>query len=264
MDPLKICCFLASSFLLLRVCKPTKRQYLSYIYNMKKLYILFLLTISSLGSYAQSFSASNVYVSGNALFMLEGHATITNNSGSTKDVLVQRTVNNLYPGHIGYFCWFECYGQTVSLSPDVMTIPAGGSTSIFKAYVETSSISGISINNYCFFDAANTGDSVCVEYIFDATTGIEDIPAGKNFISKPYPNPASSTTSFYVNYNRDSKNPRIKLFNMLGAEVKDFAVTENKNSIKINVSDLKPGIYFYSLYLNGKNTSTGKMMVARD
>jgi hypothetical protein len=232
---------------------------------MKKIYLI--LSLLFVGSYlvqAQSFSVSNVYVSGNPLFLLEGHATITNNSTAAKDVLVERTVNNLISGHVSYFCWFECYGSSVSLSPDIITIPAGGNTSIFKAYVETNSLPGISMNTYCFFDQANTSDSVCVEYLFDGTTGIADIPAGKNFISKPFPNPASTSTSFYVNYTRDSKNPRIKLFNMLGAEVKDVTVSENKSAIKINVSDLKSGIYFYSLYVNGKSVTTGKMMVARD
>jgi hypothetical protein len=232
---------------------------------MKKLYVsaLALLICTSL-SVAQSFTASNIYVSGNPLFQMEGHATITNTSSTSKDVLVQRTVNNLFSGHISYFCWFECYTEIVSLSPDVVTIDAGTSTSVFRAYLETSAIPGISMSSYCFFDANNTSDSVCVEYLFDATTGLIDIPSSKNYISKPYPNPASEITNFYVNVLKGSKNARIKVFNMLGAEVKEIAIPENKNTLKINVSDLKSGIYFYSLWVNGKSTGTGKLMVSKD
>lgn len=236
---------------------------------MKKLYLVLCLSIGVLTANAQSFSASNVYISGSPLFLLEGHATISNNSSTSKDVLVNRTVNNLFPGHMSYFCWFECYGETVSLSPDPMTIPANSSLSVFKAYLDpytptNSSVSGISINTYCFFDAANTGDSVCVDYLWDATTGLMDIPSGKNFISKPFPNPANESASFYVSALKGSKNVRIKIYNMLGAEVKDAVVPENKNTIRMNTSDLKSGIYFYTLWVNGKNSTSGKLMIARD
>jgi hypothetical protein len=230
---------------------------------MKKLYSTFLFLISVTFLSARSFTASNVYISGNPLFQLEGHATITNNSSSTKDVLVQRTVNNLYSGHISYFCWFECYTETVSLSPDVVTINAGANTDVFRAYLETFALPGISVTSFCFFDANNTSDSVCVDYLFDATTGLIDIPVNKNYISKPYPNPASENTNFYVNLAKGNKNARIKVYNMLGAEMKDIAVPENKNAIKVSVSDLKPGIYFYSLWVNSKSTGTGKLMISK-
>jgi hypothetical protein len=231
---------------------------------MKKIYSLLIsaLLISGI-SQAQSLSASNVYVSG-PVFMMEGHATITNNSGTAKDVLVQRTINNIVPGHVSYFCWFECYGETTSLAPDPINIPAGSSTSIFKAYLESNLIPGISYVKYCFFDMANTSDSVCVDYVFDASTGISEVPTDRNFISKPYPNPAKENTSFLVNLNKGSKGSRIKIFNMLGAEVKDIPVTDSRNSVKINVADLKSGVYFYSLWVNNKSTGTGKLMISRD
>ena len=105
---------------------------------------------------------------------------------------------------------------------------------------------------------------VCVDFVFDATTGFADIPTGKNYLSKPYPNPASATTSFYANILKGSRNSRIKFFNMLGAEVKDVPLTESKNTVRVNVSDLRPGVYFYSLYVNGKSGATGKIMIARE
>lgn len=236
---------------------------------MKKLYLVLCLSFGVLAANAQSFSASNVYVSGSPLFLLEGHATIANNSSSDKDVLVQRTVNNMFTGHESYFCWFECYGSVVSLSPDFMTINAGSSIDVFKAYLDPytltgTSVSGISMNTYCFFDVNNPSDSVCVDYLWDATTGLMDIPAGKNYISKPFPNPANESASFYVSTLKGSKNVRIKIYNMLGAEVRDAVVPENKNSIRVNVSDLKSGIYFYTLWVNGKNSTSGKLMIARN
>ena len=230
---------------------------------MKKIYsTLMLLAFGALSSFAQnSFSISNVYVNGDPAFMLQGHATITNNSSSAKDVAVTRTVNNLYPGHVGYFCWFQCYPPNVSVSPDFITIPAGGNINLFQADVETNAVSGVSYNTFCFYDANNPSDSSCVNFVFDATTGISELTNNRNYISKPFPNPSSETASFYVNVMRGSK-ARLKLFNMLGSEVKDLPIAENtRSSIKVNVSDLHAGLYFYSLYINGKSTLTGKLTV---
>ena len=193
---------------------------------------------------------------------MEGHATITNISASSKDVSVQRTVNNLFSGHNSYFCWVQCYSSGTSVAPDNITLAPGENTDVFRGDLETFAISGISIVSYCFYDVNNPSDSVCVEYIYDATTGLSEAVSGKNLISKAYPNPASTTTSFYVNLAKTSKNARLKFFNMLGAEVKDVAVLQN--TVKVNVSDLKSGIYFYTLVVDGKSTTTGKLMVSRD
>jgi len=229
---------------------------------MKKIYLIALFTMFCIGVQAQSLTATNIYFSGDPAFFMEGHATITNVSSTPKDVTVQRTVNNLFPGHNSYFCWVQCYGSQTSIAPDNMTLVPGENTDIFRGDLETFGISGISIVSYCFYDANNISDSVCVEYIYDATTGLNEAVAGKNYISKAYPNPASTTTNFYVNLAKTSKNARLKFFNMLGAEVKDVAVLQN--TVKVNVSDLKSGVYFYSLIVDGKSTTTGKLMVSRD
>lgn len=231
---------------------------------MKKLYILFVLVIGSLTANSQSFTATSVGISGDPAFFMEGHATITNISSTSKDVSVQRTVNNLFSGHNSYFCWVQCYSSQTSLAPDNVTLNPGDNTDIFRGDLETFAVSGISIVSYCFFDVNNTSDSVCVEYIYDATTGIADIPAGKNYISKAYPNPASEFTQFYINLNKGVKNAQVKIFNMLGAEVKSVPVTDTRNSLKVNVSNLKGGIYFYSLFIDGKSTSTGKLMISKN
>lgn len=216
-----------------------------------------------------SFTATNAYVSGDPLFLLQGHVTITNSSASTKNVLVQRTVNNLVSGHDSYFCWFDCYGSSVSLSPDYLEIAGGSSVNDFRGYVDTytltnTSVPGISYNTYCFFDQANPADSVCVDFVFDASTGLAEIPTDRNYISKPFPNPASQITNFFVSTLKGSKNVSVKIFNTLGSEVKNIPFNESKGPVRINTSNLKPGLYFYSLWVNGKSSGSGKLMIGKN
>jgi hypothetical protein len=232
--------------------------------KMKKIYLLVCLVVISLGVNAQSFTLSNTYFSGDPMYFVEGHTTITNISNTPKNVYVQRVVNNLAPNHNSYFCWVQCYSAQVSTSPDFITIQPGADTSIFRGDLETNLTPGNSTVTYCFYDANNHGDFVCVDFNYPTFTGLADSPAGKNFISKAYPNPTSDVANFYVNIEKSGKNATLKFFNMLGAQVKEVDVTNAKNSIKVNVSDLKAGIYFYSLWVDGKSTTTGKLMISRN
>ena len=230
---------------------------------MRKLYILLAAIVFPVVASAQSFTATNQYVSGDPFVFLEGHVTITNVSGSTKNVLVERKVNNVTPGHVSYFCWAQCYAPFVTLAPDTVVMGAGTDTDIFRGDLETNSINGISVVSYCFFDAGNPADSVCVEFTYDATTGLADLN-GKNFVSKAYPNPAVDNTNIFYNLARTTRNAQIKVFNMLGAEVRTFNLSETKGTLKISVKDMKPGVYFYSLMADGKSAASGKFMVTRN
>jgi hypothetical protein len=232
---------------------------------MKRFYVAFMgLILTAFTVNSQSLTATNQYFSGDPLFFVEGHITITNVSNSPKDVIVERVLNNIIPGHVSYFCWVNCYSAQVSVSPDHITLQAGEDTSIFRADLETNAIPGVSYVNYCFYDQNNPSDSVCVEYVFDITTGIQDIPSDKNFISKAYPNPSATVTNFFVNVAKGSKDARIKFYNMLGAQVKEVQVTDFRNSTRVNLAGLKPGIYFYSLVVDGKSTGTAKLMISKD
>jgi Secretion system C-terminal sorting domain len=235
---------------------------------MKRILLLTVFMFVSMFGFSQSFSISNVYISGDPLFFLEGHARITNNSSSTKNMLVQKTVNNLFPGHHSYFCLVQCYDTSTVLALDTLAMPALTTTGTgnlpgFFADLETNSASGISIVSYCFYDAFNVSDSACVEYVYDATTGLTDL-SGKNYVSKAYPNPAIDNTTIYYNLARATRNSQIKIFNMLGAEVRTYNIADSKGTLKIPVSGLKPGVYFYSLMADGKNAATGKFMVTRN
>ncbi|MDQ3049646.1 MAG: T9SS type A sorting domain-containing protein [Bacteroidota bacterium] len=230
---------------------------------MKKLYFLLSLIVIGFGAQAQTFTASNVFYSGDPLWFVEGHVTIANTGTTPKDVYVVRTVNNIVPNHTSYFCWAQCYTAQVDTSPDFITLLPGETTDIFRGDLETNSTPGVSQVSYCFYDSNNISDSVCVEFTYPTFVGLSDIP-NKNFISKAYPNPASDVANFYVNVEKNSKNAQLKFFNMLGAQVKELNISNAKNSIKVNVSDLKAGIYFYSLWVDGKSSATGKLMISRN
>ncbi|MBN2172496.1 MAG: T9SS type A sorting domain-containing protein [Bacteroidales bacterium] len=103
-----------------------------------------------------------------------------------------------------------------------------------------------------------------ITYHSELYTSIEEMQAAVPAleISQNYPNPANGSTEVAVNL-KQAGNLSLEVTNMAGQVV----YTVNKgyahaglNKISVNVSDLTPGVYFYTVNA-GKETATRKMMV---
>jgi hypothetical protein len=78
-----------------------------------------------------------------------------------------------------------------------------------------------------------------------------------------FPNPASGQV--HISYNMvKAGNLSIKVYNILGSEVKNLlAENENPGSKKntFDISDLNNGLFFYVIQVNGTNLASGKFQV---
>lgn len=91
--------------------------------------------------------------------------------------------------------------------------------------------------------------------IADSTaTGIHTMN-GESMISI-YPNPSSGIFTIEVK----EKNTSVKIFNMLGDEVRGINTISNKEKISVDISRYAKGMY-YVRALNGKNTVTRKIVI---
>jgi hypothetical protein len=85
----------------------------------------------------------------------------------------------------------------------------------------------------------------------------------KNIISNDmmiYPNPANSIVN--VKYHlQENESGVLKLFNIVGNEVRRVDLNERNNQISFSVADLMTGIYIYKYSINGKLNSTGKLVI---
>jgi hypothetical protein len=97
--------------------------------------------------------------------------------------------------------------------------------------------------------AINAGDT-------GVPTGISNFEKNINFTL--YPNPAKNTITI------DNKSKinitEIKILDLLGKEVKKISISNN-NVHTINISELNTGIYFISLFDNGKKIGDKKLIV---
>lgn len=233
---------------------------------MKKFYLLIVLWLVAGGSlHAQSFSYQNatLYLQGDGSTILEGTVDIYNISAVDLGVKVARTNNNLAPNHLSYFCWgTQCYGPLTDTSQTTETIPAGTFNNTFKGDLNPGFSMGLSRVTYCFFDVNNPGDSVCMEFVYDITTGIDEVNKAENFVSAPTPNPADAFTSISYHLAKPASDIRLVIRNIIGSEVSQLKLNSQQKIMMLNTSSLKQGVYFYSIIADNKVINTNRLVVS--
>ncbi len=228
---------------------------------MKKTLLSALFIGLCLGSFAQSLSISNAVnnLTGPANTLMIGHASVTNTGSGTISVKVLRTQNDTAAGHSSFFCWnTACFPATTNESPFFLNLNPGDIDTTLEAKLDPLGHAGQSVVTYCFYDMDNPSDSTCVTFNFNATpVGIDEI--GSRALSVAYPNPADNYT--VIGYVAGSKNARLVVNNLLGATVKDINLAEKQSSYLLNTSDLRTGVYIYSLWLDGRMVASRKLVV---
>jgi hypothetical protein len=77
---------------------------------------------------------------------------------------------------------------------------------------------------------------------------------------KLYPNPAN--TNVTVSYNLlENETATLKLYNIIGNEVREIKLHWKNNKVSFGVSDLVTGVYIYKYEISGRIISTGKLII---
>lgn len=254
---------------------------------MKKIFTLFAITVAGLGLHAQSFQlldpdngsadVSNTtfdFWSDPSMDVIK-ELNLKNNSSSSKTVKMKRTfvsgVNTSLPDQDTIeICWNVCLAPTWGTTQTAgnVTVAAGGVASFsgngigFHGTLKPCSILGVRVVRYTFWDASNTNDSVSVVFNYHVTaTGVAENNIKQFNFSNPMPNPAAGSTSIKYDFPTSAK-AKIKLYNAVGALVKEIKIEDQIGKITIDTDELSNGIYFYSLIVNDKVAGTKKLIVS--
>ena len=228
---------------------------------MKKIIYLSIILFAATGlqSRGQSFSFQNLnnYIPG------DGTVDVFNNSAADKNVVMFRKLNYLAPLHESSFCWDLCYDPTVDTCGTSVVIPAGNFVSNAIADLQPNNSYGISRVTYCWYDAANPSDSVCLEFFYDVTLGVNELANAKSdFLSLPHPNPADANTVIAYRLSKSDADSKIVIYNVIGSKVQEIKLNAGESRIQLNTSVFKPGVYYYSLVSGSKAISTSKLIVS--
>ena len=78
-----------------------------------------------------------------------------------------------------------------------------------------------------------------------------------------YPNPASSVAILNYAILDSDKEVKIILHDLLGSMTRDFPLNPFEKTLKIDIQDLKEGVYFYTLNADGENKFTKKLIIKK-
>ena len=117
------------------------------------------------------------------------------------------------------------------------------------------------------FDSLPTGNNYAYYYIddvsvvLDTTTGINEIT--KNKFGKLYPNPNNGTMQF--TYSLMQQGAAIfELYNITGTLINTYKLQQGEsNVLLINETELKNGIYFYKVIVNGEVINNEKIVIIK-
>ena len=197
---------------------------------------------------------------------------IRNLTNGTLNVLVEKEEIQMVEGTSNSFCWGMCYTPQVVVSPIAIAVeanslndPLDGGLSFHQNIDPTYSgdpnnfITGTSIVKYYAYPETDPEDRVCVEVWF--AYGSESVSDLQVNIGQAYPNPATSTVSFNVQY---PGTLEAIVYNLLGQEVMKQTVNGmTQGKLSFSVAELQAGIYFCSFVADGNPWKTEKFIVKK-
>ena len=186
---------------------------------------------------------------------------IKNISSGSKYIKCRRYEITVAPGSSNLLCWLACYSPGVGVSPSV-NMPASTSH-LFTSHYYPNGNAGTTTLNYTFWDSLNPADSAWFTVRWNATpAGVNNSVLASANISNIYPNPASVATTISYQLN-NADNAVIRVYNLLGDEVKHLNISAKEFNVTFSVTDLEAGIYFCSFISGDKVLATRKLTVAR-
>ncbi|MEZ5014558.1 MAG: T9SS type A sorting domain-containing protein [Chitinophagales bacterium] len=81
--------------------------------------------------------------------------------------------------------------------------------------------------------------------------------SGQGPIISIFPNPVKSFATISFTYNNVD---RIGILNIVGREIKTIVPEPGNQEVKVNLSDLQPGVYFLAVYSQGNTLITKKFL----
>jgi hypothetical protein len=187
---------------------------------------------------------------------------LKNISGSTIYCKAKKIENNLLSGSKVSMCFAgHCYLSNTFITPNQDTILPDSLDKTFTGDYNVNGNIGMSIITFVFFRTNNPSDSAFVTVQFNGTgVGLNAINNEVFEISNPYPNPASSHTSFNYSFSENT-SASFTLSDITGNIIREIPIYNTQGVLDVSTNDISEGIYFYSFYMDGKMLMTKKLLI---
>ena len=182
-------------------------------------------------------------------------------------VMVRRDEMQIGSSQNSYFCWDnDCLETEGNQLPTSHLIKPGEIVETFVSVLSAGLDETISNLKYSFYDRYNPEDLVVVELgytVKDRNIGGFMFNSNSISLSDIYPNPVSEVA--YINYMiyDEEVDAKIVFHNVLGSGVGEYTLNPVEQVLKINTTEFKPGVYFYTLYVDNEGKVTKKLIIKK-
>lgn len=224
------------------------------------------LTIGAQAQQSLEITWQDTLVEGNAWVDgdLAGYAVVKNISSLPVEVAFKRIdANYTALTDSNAICWGLCFTTNISQNPVSFnrTIQPGATdTAIVHVYPDLDGYTRDGFIDYVLFDYYNPTDSVAFRIDFKVNGQPLNLVEAPKASLSVYPNPAKDFLK--INYQVNSSDEaKFELINIVGARVLSKRLDAQKNKAEVDLSTLKPGVYFYTLKVNGSLQVSKKLVI---
>lgn len=115
-----------------------------------------------------------------------------------------------------------------------------------------------------FISPENNRDLFVIEAVYNVANPNADgneVDHKDISIGSVYPNPSNRIAQIDYNFKNPRAAAKISINSFIGNPVAEFRLDPRQKTLVMNVEDLRPGVYFYTLFVDNKNIVTKKLVV---
>jgi|GEM_PF-573292 len=193
-------------------------------------------------------------------------ATVVKNINAVSvNTRVKKYDLSLIEGTNSNICWGpSCYPPFVFDTPEAVLLASGATDESFRGDYTHSGIQGTSKVRFTIYNVDNPNDSL--SFVVNYTVGYVGIPETvlvNAELGNAYPNPVVSTLNVDYKLVQGTSKAFLRISNLLGTTIAEVNLNKTEGKASMDVSNLKNGIYFYSLMINNSAAITRKFVVKR-
>lgn len=198
---------------------------------------------------------------------------VKNNSSTTADIYVNRIeLDSIQAGSADLLCWgglcdnAELAGTNPMRTSSQYETMAPGDSILggglgFAAYYQPNGNSGHTYHMYEFVDKDGilASANFVIKFTAQKSTGINEKLTSLGISISP--NPAVSFFKLKYDLKRDFAQKEVEVLDLVGKVVMNHRIENFKGSETLQLSTLKPGVYFVRIKADGQYTASQKLVV---
>lgn len=187
---------------------------------------------------------------------------IKNNGASDIDIRVRRENVQMPTGFNNTICIDGfCYPAANDESQNPLTLGAGVTdSSFYGTFNNPTGTTGDLCVTYIIFNSADESQFVTVRAYYGTclTASIGEAVTAENVMLSAFPNPANGSVNIKYNLGVEA---RLLVTDLTGKQVKNVKLNPANNTLLLDISDLRPGVYVYSVQAGNKRVVSKKLIV---